>query len=83
MTELNMNHTVHIFFTLIISCTNDELTYFILPQYNSFYGQHITEGVKEFYQIQNSTPWHSVQSLVEDHTKSTILYVTSLHFFIS
>ena len=55
MTKLNMSHIVHIF-TLTISCTDGELTYFILPQYNSFYGQHITEGVEEFYQIQNSTP---------------------------
>ena len=32
MTKLNMSHIVHIFFTLIISCTDGELTYFILPQ---------------------------------------------------
>ena len=63
-----MCHIVHIFFTLIISCTDGELTYFILPQYNYFYGQHITEGVEEFYQIQNSTPWHSVQYPVEVYT---------------
>ena len=75
MTKLNMSQIAHIFFTLIISCTDGELTYFILPHYNSFYGQQITEGVEEFYQIQNSTPWHSVQYLMEDHTKSLILYV--------
>ena len=63
-----MCHIVHIFFALIISCTDGELTYFIFPQYNYFYGQHITEGVEEFYQIQNSTPWHSVQYPVEVYT---------------